>query len=72
MAETLRRVVAQIEQLPPEQLDAIAEVMERELEEWEWDVLVAVPDSQRFLARLATEARREDAVGQTRPSTDHW
>lgn len=72
MTETLQRVMAQVEQLPPEQQDAIAEVIARELEEREWDALVAKPASQRFLARLAAEARREDAAGQTRPSTDRW
>ncbi len=72
MTEALRRVVALIEQLPPEQQDAIAEAMQRELEEREWDALVAGPASQRFLARLAADARREEAAGQTRPSTDRW
>ena len=72
MTETLRRVVALIEQLPAEQQDAIAAAMERELEEREWDALVASPDSQRFLARLAAEARQEDATGQTQPATDSW
>jgi hypothetical protein len=74
MTETLRRVVAQIEQLPPEQQDALAEIMFRELEEQEWDALVAKPGSQRFLARLATEARREDAApgrGGRREHTEH-
>jgi hypothetical protein len=68
MTETLKRVVAQIEQLPPEQQDALAEVMLRELEEREWDALVAQPGSHRFLDRLATEARREDAAGETKAS----
>lgn len=72
MTETLRRVVAQIEQLSPEQQDAIAEAMERELEEREWEALVAKPGSQRFLDRLAAEARHADATGQTRESTDRW
>lgn len=31
----------------------------------EWDVLVSTPESQRFLADLAAEARVEIAVGTT-------
>lgn len=72
MTETLRRVVALIEQLPAEQLDALAELMQRELEEREWAALVAQPRSQRVLDHLASEARREDAAGQTHESTDRW
>ena len=72
MTETLKRVVALIEQLPAEQQDALAEVHERELEEREWDALVATPQSQRLLARLAAEARQEDAAGETLPATDRW
>jgi hypothetical protein len=72
MTEALRRAVALVEQLPPEHQEAIAEVILRELEEREWDGLVATPGSQRFLERLTTEARREDAAGQTRESTDRW
>lgn len=70
MTDTLKRVMAQIEQLPPEQQDAIAEVIERELEEREWDVMVATPASQRFLQELAGEGRREDAAGETLELTD--
>ncbi|MGH2562137.1 MAG: hypothetical protein ACRDJH_24010 [Thermomicrobiales bacterium] len=62
MTETLQRVVAQVEQLPPDQQDAIAEVIQRELAEREWDAIVAKPASQRFLEELAAEARGEDKV----------
>jgi DnaJ-domain-containing protein 1 len=72
VTELLRRVVEQIEQLPDEQQDAIAEAILRELEEREWDELVAKPSSQRFLEHLVAEAQREDAAGLTQESTDRW
>ena len=72
MTELLKRVVAKIEQLPPEQQDAIAAAMQRELEEREWDALVATPGSQRFLEELAAEARAEDAAGETQESGERW
>ena len=75
MTELLRAVVARIELLPADQQDAIAEVIQRELEELEereWDALVASPASQRVLEQLATEARREDAAGRARESGDTW
>ena len=72
MTETLKKVVDQVEQLPPEEQDAIAEVIERELADRKWDVLFASPASERFLDRLASEARREEAAGLTQESTDRW
>ena len=72
MTELLRRVVAQIELLPPEQQDAIAEALQRELEEREWDDLLATPASQRFLDELVAEALQEDAAGKTRESGESW
>ena len=72
MTEQLRRVVAEVEQLPAEEQDRIAELMQRELEEREWDGLVSKPGSRRFLEHLAAEARREDAAGETRESGDTW
>ena len=72
MTELLRRVVAEVERLSPEQQDAIAEVIQRELEEREWEAIVANPGSHRFLERLAAEARREDAAGETREAGDRW
>ncbi len=72
MTETLRRAVAQVEQLSPDQQDAIAELMMRELEEREWDALVTSEASQDYLRRLVAEARAEDAAGETQDSTDRW
>ena len=72
MTELLRRVVGELERLSPEQQDASAEVIQREIEEREWGAIAAKPGSQRFLEPLATEARREDAAGETRESGDRW
>ena len=68
MTEHLREVVARIERLPAEQQDAIASWIDRELEEREWETLVASPASQRLLEALAAEGRAAAAVGQTRES----
>ena len=72
MTETLKRVVLQVEQLSPEEQDAIAEVIERELADRKWEALFASPASDRFLERLEAEARREDAAGLTQESTERW
>jgi hypothetical protein len=72
MNKTLRQLIDRVEQLPPERQDVIAEMVELELEEAEWDLLVTSPASQRFLARLAEEARKEDAAGLTVESDDDW
>jgi DnaJ-domain-containing protein 1 len=72
MTELLRRVVAEIERLPAEEQDAIAERLQREMEEREWAERVAKPGSQRFLEALAAEARREDASGEAKESGERW
>ena len=72
MTETLKRVVLQVEQLSPEEQDAIAEGIERELADRKWEALFASPASDRFLERLEAEARREDAAGLTQESMDRW
>ncbi len=72
MTDLFKEVVAQVERLPAEQQDELAELLQRELEEREWDALVASPESLRFLAQLAANARREDAAGETLEADDHW
>ncbi|HEY7036616.1 MAG TPA: hypothetical protein VH482_35135 [Thermomicrobiales bacterium] len=72
MTESLQRIVNLVEQLPPEEQDAIAEMIERELADRKWDELFATEASDRFLARLSSKALREDDSGLTRESTDRW
>ena len=69
MTETLRRVVSEIERLPPHEQDAIARELQLRLDEREWDSLVRSPESQRLLERLADEARSEDDQHETRDLT---
>ena len=70
MTELLRQVMAEVERLPPDQQDKIAALIQLELEEWEWDALVATPQSQRFLDLLVEEARRDEAAGRLRDLED--
>ncbi|HEV2109337.1 MAG TPA: hypothetical protein VGR16_13840 [Thermomicrobiales bacterium] len=72
MTELLRQVVAHVEQLPPEQQVALAEAFWREIEEREWEGLLATPESQRFLKRLALETLQEEEAGRTQPSGNRW
>ena len=72
MTELLRQVVSEIEQLPPQEQDAIAKAIREGIEEREWDARVATPESQRFLERKAAEARAEHAAGKTREVIDSW
>ena len=72
VTEALKRAVDQVEQLSPEEQDAIAAVIERELADRKWEELFASPASEGFLERLESEARREDAAGLTQDSTDRW
>lgn len=66
IVEELRQVIEQVQQLPADAQRHIAALIEAELEEREWDALVSTPESQRFLAMLAEEARQEIAEGKTR------
>ena len=70
MTELLRQVVAEIEQLPEADQDAIAQAIQIELDERQWDALFATPASERFLADLADKIRWEDAAGETREIGD--
>jgi acetylornithine deacetylase/succinyl-diaminopimelate desuccinylase-like protein len=65
LTQSLERVIRRIEQLPASEQDALAESIERELEEREWEALLARPESAEFLGRLASEAREEHAAGRT-------
>ena len=71
-SERLERVIERVERLPAAQQNAIARAMEREMEEMEWDALIAQPRSQRLLDDLAAEAHRADAAGETRDAGDDW
>lgn len=65
MVDELRHAVEQAERQPEDVQRQIAEIIEDALREREWDELVSTPESQRFLAELATETRAAIARGDT-------
>lgn len=72
MIERLRAVVSEAESLSEEEQEQLALAWEQalvELEESEWDGLLAKPGSKRFLKELVEEARREHAAGETEEIT---
>ena len=68
MTGLMSEAIAKPERLSPEQQDELAEMILLEIEEREWDELVASPGSDRFLARLQAEAEQEIRDGTTLPS----
>lgn len=72
MTESLRRVLREVEQLPAEEQETLAEAIERALEEQKWNLIVARLESTVFPERLAAEAHQENAAGLTRETTDRW
>jgi hypothetical protein len=72
MTSLLAQVMAKVEQLSPEQQDALADVILLELEEREWYALVSAPGSARFLQQLKAEAEQEDRTGTAVTSNDRW
>jgi hypothetical protein len=65
MVDELRQAVAQAEQEPEEVQRRIALLIREELEEREWDALIATPESRAFLTELAAETRASIAKGET-------
>lgn len=70
MTEHLRRVLASLDQLGPDEQDALAATIEAKLAEFEdeatWKKLFADPRSEDVLLALAEEADAEDAAGGSR------
>jgi hypothetical protein len=69
MIDRLRAVIAQAEQLPEQEQEALAAAWEEILEEREWDAIVSKPGVCGALRRLADEARQQDAAGETEEIT---
>lgn len=69
MIDTLRQVIEQVEQLPPEEQAAIAAQFQRYLEEWEaergWQERFSDPQALDSLDHLIEEAIAEDEAGET-------
>ena len=72
MTELLREVIAHVERLPPEQQDELAEALWLEIEDREWEVLLATPESQAFLKRLVVETLEKERTGGIETSGDRW
>ncbi|HUY76888.1 MAG TPA: hypothetical protein VMV29_08955 [Ktedonobacterales bacterium] len=65
MVDELRVAIERAQQQPDEVQRRIAQLIAEEIEEQEWDTLVATPESQAFLAELAAETRAAIAAGET-------
>jgi hypothetical protein len=67
MTELLQQAIAQIQQLPPEQQDAIAARLLSELQdEQKWDTRFAATTDDQW-DRMAAMVRQEIASGETVP-----
>ncbi len=65
MTEALRRVVSEIEDLPEEEQDRIANMLQTELDRM-WDEMLESPGSIRVLDEMAERVRSERRAGQTK------
>ncbi len=65
MVERLRAVIAQAEQLSQEEQEALATLWEEALEEREWLSIVSKPTVRSALQRMAEQARKGEAEGET-------
>ncbi len=66
MVDHLRQIISQIEQLPAEQQESYAEVLQSMLEaDREWDVLLSDPRSEDVLDDLIAQAKEEVRQGMT-------
>jgi hypothetical protein len=67
MTPLLDQAIAKIKELPPQDQDAVAQIILAELEsERRWEELFAHPKSADLLSRMADEALEERRLGRTR------
>jgi hypothetical protein len=64
MNERLRAVVERAEQLPDEDQETLARLLEEELEELEWDALTHKPGAHAFHDQLRAELREAEEHGE--------
>jgi hypothetical protein len=60
MNERLRAIVERVEQLPDVDQEALAALLEEELEEREWDALTKRPGAHAFHEQLRAELREAE------------
>ena len=65
MVERLEAVIEAARKLPEAEQEALAAEWEDILEEREWEAIVGKPHVRDALKRMATEALKEDAAGET-------
>jgi len=66
MTERLRQAIAEAEQLPEQEQDAVAEILLAEIAaERRWQILFSDPRSPTLLERMATDAIAEDDAQRT-------
>ena len=65
MIDRLQAVVSEAAKLSAEEQDALAAIWEEALEEREWERIVAKPSVRSALERMAAEALKENAAGET-------
>jgi hypothetical protein len=64
MVEELRRAIEHAQQQPEDIQRRIAELIELQLEEQEWDALTSSAASQAYLARLSREIDEQEVAGE--------
>lgn len=64
MNERLRAVVDRAEQLPDADQEALAKLLEEELEEREWEALTRRPGTRAFHEELRAELREAEERGE--------
>ncbi|HEX6798172.1 MAG TPA: hypothetical protein VF116_10725 [Ktedonobacterales bacterium] len=64
MNERLRAVVDRAEQLPDADQEALAKLLEEELEEREWEALTRLPGARAFHEALRAELREAEERGE--------
>ena len=72
MNQLLKEAFDRAAGLPPEEQDRFAKFLLAELDaDREWDQLLALPESDQLLDRLANQALSEHRAGRTRPPASH-
>lgn len=65
MIERLQAVISEAAKLSEAKQEALATIWEEALEEREWERIIAKPSVRSALERMAAEALKEDAAGET-------
>jgi hypothetical protein len=65
MTERLQHVLERVRDLPDDEQDHLAALLEEELDEREWDALLDKPGSRTFVKRLVEEGKAVHAAGAT-------